>query len=606
MAFSGTKRQAYIKNFLMLALAVFFTLTYVLYRCRPNHTSIKVLVILVYVDVALLFLLSFFVWQQIRAVIAFRQAKSEGHKLYRQIIYLFSGIAVIPSLCVFIFSMLFFNIGIENLFKNPIKNATASSEEVIKIYLNEVTNTLENFVTKLGKQVESCIDEFLIDSQSINSLLAGMTNSSKIDVSVIQILDNNLVKTIAETQFAIPEAYEQFTESIASLDKDDMLTLEFNNFIFTALVVNRDLGICIVASLPIDLDILEHRQKIMRANAEYSNLSLFRTNIKISFMMLFSILSVFLLLVAILTGIVFAKRTVRPINKLVIAVDNLNLDSVIDTLRIETPNNELRILVNTFNAMIDRIMQQNKQIITVNRLNAWQDIARKMAHEIKNPLTPIQLSAERIRNKYQKEIISNPEVFNNCIETIIRQVKSIGNLVTEFSNFARMPKPKIERVDIVALIKQSVLIQSNAHKNIRFIQHYGLAEYLCYIDPSQINQVILNLIQNAVNSITENNAKTNTFIGCIMVTFGVNDETIFISIEDDGIGFSDLAMETAFEPYFTTRENGTGLGLAIVNKIVLDHGGKIILGISQELGGAKVLLKIPCEYMKITGESDGI
>ena len=519
---------------------------------------------------------------------------------------MFSGIAILPSVCVFIFALLFFNIGIENLFKNPIKNTTISSEEIVKIYLNDITHTLENFVTELGKQVESCINEFLIDSQDINSLLIETTNLTKIDVSVMQILDHDFVKTIAETQFAIPEEYEQYAERIVSLDKDDILTWESNNVIFAALMVNRDLGIYLIASLPIDLDILEHRQEIIKARAEYSNLSLFRTNIKVSFMMLFSVLAVLLVLVAILIGIIFAKRVVLPVNKLVIAVDNINLEGAISPFRIEVPNNELKILVNAFNSMIERIMRQNKQIITVNKLKAWQDIARKIAHEIKNPLTPIQLSAERIRNKYQKEIVDNPEIFNACIETIIRQVKSIGNLVTEFSDFARMPEPKIERVDMVGLMKQSVFLQSNAHKDIQFIQRYDLAEYFCYIDPSQINRVILNLIQNAINSIIENNSKTDKFIGHIMVTFAVNNETMFISIEDDGIGFSDSAMEKALEPYYTTRENGTGLGLAIVNKIVVDHGGKIILGTSQELGGAKVLLRIPSGYMRRIGESDGI
>jgi len=606
MAFSDTKRRTYIKNFLMLAIAVLFTLTYVLYRCSPTPSNVRALVILVYFDVALLLLLSYFVWRQIRAVIAFRKANSERRGFYRQIIYLFSGIAILPSVCVFIFALLFFNIGIENLFKNPIKNTTISSEEIVKIYLNDITHTLENFVTELGKQVESCINEFLIDSQDINSLLIETTNLTKIDVSVMQILDHDFVKTIAETQFAIPEEYEQYAERIVSLDKDDILTWESNNVIFAALMVNRDLGIYLIASLPIDLDILEHRQEIIKARAEYSNLSLFRTNIKVSFMMLFSVLAVLLVLVAILIGIIFAKRVVLPVNKLVIAVDNINLEGAISPFRIEVPNNELKILVNAFNSMIERIMRQNKQIITVNKLKAWQDIARKIAHEIKNPLTPIQLSAERIRNKYQKEIVDNPEVFNACIETIIRQVKSIGNLVTEFSDFARMPEPKIERVDMVGLMKQSVFLQSNAHKDIQFIQRYDLAEYFCYIDPSQINRVILNLIQNAINSIIENNSKTDKFIGHIMVTFAVNNEAMFISIEDDGIGFSDSAMEKALEPYYTTRENGTGLGLAIVNKIVVDHGGKIILGTSQELGGAKVLLRIPSGYMRRTGESDGI
>lgn len=585
----------------MLAMAVFLTLTYVLYRGTPNPTASKAIMVLIYIDILLLSLVSVFVWRQFRAIISLRYPRDNKHGFYRQVIVLFSCIAIIPSVCVFFFSILFFNIGIENLFKNPIKNVIENSEEITKIYIDDITNSLECSVNELGKQVESCINEFMIDEQRINSILADTINLKKTDISVIQIAGNDIVNTIAKTQFAVPADGMRFAENISSLENGDMLTFEDNSTIFSTLTVNRDLGVYILASIPIDFEILEHRDRIKKAVAEYSNLSSKRVGIQISFMTFFLNITLLLMLTAILVGIIFAKRVMQPVNNLIMAIDNISLDDINNPIKIKAPNNELSILVGKFNEMIVRITEQNKQIVITNKLNAWRDIARKMAHEIKNPLTPIQLSAERIKNKYQGEISSDPEIFNNCLETIIRQVRCIGNLVTEFSDFARMPEPKIEQIDIIKLMQQAIFIQSNAHKNIKFIQKYEYPELFCNVDAAQINQVMINLTQNAINSIIENNTSNTTFVGTILVTLRCNDGKIIISLEDDGIGFSDSAMKRALEPYYTTRKDGTGLGLAIVNKIMIDHSGKISLGQSKKLGGAMILLEIPLNSSKNRG-----
>ena len=248
------------------------------------------------------------------------------------------------------------------------------------------------------------------------------------------------------------------------------------------------------------------------------------------------------------------------------------------------------------NDMISKLNQQKQQLIISNRQNAWRDIARKIAHEIKNPLTPIQLSAERLKNKYRSEIITKPEIFNSCIDTIIRQVQCIGNLVKEFSDFARMPAPKMEKNDIISLIKEAVFIQSNAHNKIQFQQSYDRESCVCNIDQSQINQVLMNLLQNAVNSITENSSLNTSNIGNISIDFYVINETINLTIEDDGPGFTNTALEKAFDPYYTTREKGTGLGLAIVQKIILDHFGEINIGKSEKLKGAKIMIKLPRKF----------
>ena len=292
-------------------------------------------------------------------------------------------------------------------------------------------------------------------------------------------------------------------------------------------------------------------------------------------MTFFSVVTLLLLISSIFFGVIFANKILKPINKLITATRNVTAGDYNTPIKQGKTKTEFDVLIETFNDMMSKLEQQKQQLIISNKQNAWRDIARKIAHEIKNPLTPIQLSAERLKNKYQKEVTSSPEVFNSCIDTIIRQVKCIGNLVKEFSDFARMPAPKIERVDIVELVKQVVFIQANAHKNIKFMQNYDRNEFFCQVDQAQINQVVMNLIQNSINAITENNVHTEPFIGHIITDLHVENDTMYLSVEDDGPGFSDSVAEKALEPYYTTRENGTGLGLAIVHKIITDHNGEI-------------------------------
>jgi two-component system nitrogen regulation sensor histidine kinase NtrY len=205
---------------------------------------------------------------------------------------------------------------------------------------------------------------------------------------------------------------------------------------------------------------------------------------------------------------------------------------------------------------------------------AWSDVARRIAHEIKNPLTPIQLSAERLQRKYQNTIPEQDRaVFNSLIETITRHVEDIGNMVTEFSNFARMPEPKMKLTNIKKIIEQVITLEQSASPNIKLSLAGEPIETRC--DPAQIRQAITNLIKNAVNSIQESNNPT----GSVNVDIRQNSDaqSALITISDTGQGFpKDIDLHSLTEPYVTLREKGTGLGLAIVKKIMEDHGGRVI------------------------------
>jgi two-component system nitrogen regulation sensor histidine kinase NtrY len=326
---------------------------------------------------------------------------------------------------------------------------------------------------------------------------------------------------------------------------------------------------------------------------EYTSLATQRAGIKVSFMVVFAAITVLLLLVAVLLGVSFANWILKPVNKLIVATQNIALGDYNTPIRTGTLRNEWDVLIATFNDMMTKLERQRQQLIVSNRQSAWRDIARKIAHEIKNPLTPIQLSAERLKSKYAKEVVTQPEVFESCISTIVRQVNCIGRLVTEFSDFARMPNPTFENVDLTKLVKEIVFMHANANTRIRFHQDYGKEQLTCEIDQDQINRMVVNILQNAVNAITESANGHDEIIGNVLLRIWERGGAVHMTIDDDGPGFSDTSLEKALDPYYTTRSAGTGLGLSIVHKVITDHAGEIALGRSQLLSGASVAILLP-------------
>jgi two-component system nitrogen regulation sensor histidine kinase NtrY len=234
-------------------------------------------------------------------------------------------------------------------------------------------------------------------------------------------------------------------------------------------------------------------------------------------------------------------------------------------------------------------------LVMAERKAAWADIARRIAHEIKNPLTPIQLASERLKRKYSREIKSDPNTFVACTETIIRQVEDIGRMVDEFSSFARMPRPELKLEDLSDLVRQAVFLERNRFSSIRI----DLAvpeqpvELLC--DGRQVSQALINVLKNAAEAVMgREGAKAALPPGWIGVTIreesaGEAQRLVFVDIEDNGRGLPQENRDRLTEPYVTTRAKGTGLGLAIVKKIMEDHNGDLLLE-DRDGGGARVSL----------------
>jgi len=235
------------------------------------------------------------------------------------------------------------------------------------------------------------------------------------------------------------------------------------------------------------------------------------------------------------------------------------------------------------------------ELAAAQRKAAWSDVARRIAHEIKNPLTPIQLSAERLRRKYMDEVRSDPETFANCTDTIIRQVSDIGRMVDEFSAFARMPRPQMEIVNLATLCRGAMVLPKNAHSEIKFNFEVQTEPIHVFADSQQISQVLTNLLQNAIDAIhgREDLARKTDTPGEVLVRLNKSEGQAVLQVIDNGKGLPSDERDRLTEPYVTTRAKGTGLGLAIVKTILEDHGATLDLAACEETVGTCVTVVIP-------------
>jgi len=285
-----------------------------------------------------------------------------------------------------------------------------------------------------------------------------------------------------------------------------------------------------------------------------------------------------LLFVSISIAIRFSSRFFRSINNLILASSSIGQGNFNAKVPEVKTDKDLETLNKNFNLMIDRLKNQQEKLIINERHEAWGSLARKLAHEIKNPLTPIQLTIDRLKNKYSKQLQeSEIENFRDNLKVINNQIKQIEKLVNEFSDFARMPKPIFRENNLVDIIHENINLLKELDNSIDITFKKDFDKINLESDKEQISRVFLNLIKNSIESIYQKAQNNNNFNKKITIELTEGDSHIKITIEDNGVGFNELKnnIKDILNPYFTTKKNGTGLGLSIVNKIISDHNGKI-------------------------------
>ena len=340
----------------------------------------------------------------------------------------------------------------------------------------------------------------------------------------------------------------------------------------------------------IDSEILRYLNETEQAVNFYYSVENKQTGIKLTFAIIYIIVVTLLLFLSTSIAIIFASRLTKPIVNLIGASESISKGA----LDVKVPNieadEEFMQLNANFNSMIDRLKKQQDKLLVTERYEAWETVARKLAHEIKNPLTPIQLSIDRLREKYSSIINKEKPDFEKYLDTINRQIKDIENLVNEFSNFARMPRPIFKKINLVNILNRSVEFMMMNSKN-EYNIYTNHKELIINGDAEQLNRVFINLIKNSEESFLDLKKKNPVFKGKIDIEITSNNDYIIVKLLDNGTGITNT--KKVMTPYFTTKSNGTGLGLPIVSKIINEHSGDFLIKNKTKEDGVNIEISFP-------------
>ena len=555
---------------------------------RLNELNFKVLL---FVDAILLIMFFSMIIREIYKVLKDRKREKLGSETSLRYITLFSTITLLPSIIIAIFSLILFNVGLQKYFDKKIKSAINNSAEVGKNYVDQTRNSIEADILLMVIDLNRQSTMYYDNPNGFLQILASQRLLRRLDeVYLLDSVGNIIMSNImnASSEFITPSE-DAFAKSldgkpvriIDPITNRTAALVKLGNFIDTYLYIVKFL----------DPKVISYIKQTDQAVSLYYNVQDRKTGIKITFAIIYILIVSLLLFLSIIIAINFAARLTKPIINLIGASEKIGLGNLNAKVPKIEANKEFEKLNANFNSMIDKLKSQQDKLLLSERHSAWENVARKLAHEIKNPLTPIQLSIDRIREKYTTTVGSDSKNFTSYLNTINKQIKDIEHLVNEFSDFARMPKPILKKVDITQIVKRALKLHELSETNISFSLSKNKSYFYQKVDEEQFNRVFINLIKNSIESIHEKISKTADFKGKINIDIRDDSDYIYITIIDNGVGFAHVDKSKMLTPYYTTRKKGTGLGLAVVSKIVNDHNGEILFQSIKD--GAKVEIKIP-------------
>ncbi len=534
-----------------------------------NQKNLQYLLIL---NIFLLVLLFIFIFVEVKNSIK-SDIDKDGLTSNKKYITYFSLFTLIPSILISIFSLFLFSFALEKYFDKKVTTVVNNSYELAKNYVEEVRNKIQSDIILIAFDTNKSAN-FL--NENANEYLRFLRTQKIIrNVDEIHIIDKNK-KLLYSTEKK--EKYVPPVDKALNLVLEDDRPLKIINTkanisaAIMRLQSSEDRFLYVVKFL--DKNISNYLAESQEAINFYYTVEERSTGIKISFFIIYIIIVSLLLFISITIAIRFSSRFFRSINNLILASTEIghgNLNTKVPEIKTDK---DMEVLNKNFNSMISRLKNQQEKLIINERYKAWGNLSRKLAHEIKNPLTPIQLTIDRIKTKYSGQITNEDQKsFKENLKIINSQIKQIENLVNEFSDFARMPKPIFKRNNLVKLLNENIKLLSEVNKSIEINLNKKDEEILLECDKEQISRVFINLIKNSIESIEQKVEKNPNFKKKISIDISSNNDHIFISIEDNGVGFDKNNIEEILNPYYTTKKNGTGLGLSIVNKIINDHKG---------------------------------
>ncbi|MBO6520616.1 MAG: PAS domain-containing sensor histidine kinase [Rhodospirillales bacterium] len=680
------------------------------------------------IDSILLLALCIVVARRVITLWLARTSGRAGAGLQGRLVMLFAMIAVTPALLVAVFSYLSLNFGLEAWFNDRVSGALRESAGVTEAYLKEHRQNIANQAYSVAYVLNLNAPTLIANPWEFNRILTANATLRELPEAVVI---DSLGNTLARSEFALSTVIEEIPPTaFEQADKGEVTLLgsENEDKVRALVKLNRFVNAYLLVERFVDPRVLQHITGIRKAFDEYNQLEATRSGVQISFVLIYAIAVLILILAAIWIGMTVSAQLAEPVTRLIDATDKVSKGDLSVRVDAKEAKDEIATLGHAFNNMTERIYSQQQGLIAANvelderrhftetvlagvsagvvgldaeaRINlpnrsasnllgmnlqdhigeklvdvvpelevmveqskarpdrlqqaeitvhrkdgqktflvrvaaehldnsivgfvvtfddvtellsaqrkaAWADVARRIAHEIKNPLTPIQLSAERLNRKYLKEISSDKETFDKLTETIIRQVGDIGRMVDEFSSFARMPQPSIKMENLSELCRQAVFLERNRDGDIDYELILPDDDVIVPCDARQVSRVLTNVLKNGAESIDgAREAGDEGVDGKVTLRIDADDtdRSAIIVVSDDGRGLPEEDQDRLTEPYVTTREKGTGLGLAIVKKIMEEHGGSLTLT-NRSPRGANVTLRFPRMEAEGIADSDDV
>ncbi len=586
----------FIKKNLFIVIIFFITLIlgFVTFLTFLDKSFIKLndqnLQYLLLSNIVLLIIFFLFIFFEVKNSIK-SEVVIDGSRANRRYIAFFSLFTLIPSILISAFSLFLFSFAVEKYFDKKITTAVDNSYRIAQNYVIDVRNKIESDIVLVAFDLNKNINIF----QNNKKQFANFLNTQKIIRDVDGIFLINSEGKLILSNFIKKNLYQPPSKEALKMVQDDDRPLKIlNAYENTSAALMRltsydNTFVYVVKYL--DPKISKYLTESKDAISFYYTVQEKRTGIKISFAIIYVIVVTLLLFLSISIAIRFSSRFFVSINNLISASNNIgkgNLNSKVPEIKTDK---ELEKLNKNFNLMIDRLKTQQNKLLANERHEAWENVARKIAHEIKNPLTPIQLIIDSLKNKYTDLLDeNNKRSFIDKVKTINKQVRQIESLVNEFSDFARMPKPIFKNISLKNVVNDCLKLMKINDDSIK-IDFICNESILINADSEQISRVFINLVKNSIESLNEKYEKNNDFIKKINIEIYEINDYIEILIIDNGIGLKESILSEISKPYFTTKKNGSGLGLSIVVKIINDHNGTIeFLNYKK---GAKIRITFP-------------
>ncbi|MEN0087595.1 MAG: PAS domain-containing sensor histidine kinase [Pseudomonadota bacterium] len=645
-----------------------------------------------------LLLLGLIAREILRLVQAQRQGRAAA-RMHVRIVGLFGIVATVPALLVAIIAGVTLDRGLDRWFAERTRTIVDSSQEVARAYIRESARTLQGSTLSMAAELNRNASVFRLDPGGFQDILTRQARGrGMLGAALITGEGETIITAVIRTDEPNPLPKLAEETLAAAGDGDPKLISPGESNIVGAIIRLPQIPFAYLYTTR-ELDSIVRRSLTLMENNTtlYGQLSDSRLSVQFAFAVLYTSVTLILLLSAIWIGVNFADRLVAPIRQLIGAAQQVRGGNMNARVPVDSAEGDVAALSDTFNRMVSDIGTQRDEIVEARdtmdrrrrfteavlsgvtpgvlgvtgdgvvsisnlaaqsmlghagrslvgrdvhelapalaqvldearrshrsshmqqinirrggkertwnvqvtdenaddqehsyvvtmdditdlvlaqRDSAWGDVARRIAHEIKNPLTPIQLSAERLKRRYGRKLTEDREVFDQCTDTIVRQVSDIGRMVDEFSQFARMPKPRFEEADLREAVKEAVFLREVARPEIEFKAEIGDVPMITQLDMRLVSQAVGNVVKNAAESIEAVLDLDPSHKGLIHVQLSDQADHYEIRVTDNGKGLPEESRQRLFEPYMTTREKGTGLGLAIVRKIIEDHGGTIEL-----------------------------